>query len=452
MTIVLNGTTRPPPASARRVVVVLSHLGPGGAERVVSSMTAYWVERGYDVTVVTLSDTTADFYRLDRRVKRMRLPRQQGLLMRSRRFLVRQIERDELPSNRGPAGVGERRGTESRRLDGLRATYRAVRRLGVAILAFVARNRLLGGSSRVYTLLLRACSSRVRTLRGIFTQVEPDVVFSLIGSANVITVAASVNLPHRTVISERNDPRLQRLKAPWEDLRPILYSVADTVSANSRGALASMRPYCPEQKLRYIPNPLILADPSIDSPRSNTVLFLARLAPQKMPDVLVEAFARLIRTAPDWKLQIAGDGPMAEELQTRVRVLGLTNDVTFPGVVENPTPLLRSCRIFVLPSRFEGTPNVLLEAMACRTPCIVSDASPGPLCLIEHGATGLVVETGSVKGLADAMAKLSGDERMQRELGDAGFERVREFGLDRVGPIWDRILFPDDCPGIDVKP
>ena len=66
MTIVLNGTTRPPPASARRVVVVLSHLGPGGAERVVSSMTAYWVERGYDVTVVTLSDTTADFYRLDR--------------------------------------------------------------------------------------------------------------------------------------------------------------------------------------------------------------------------------------------------------------------------------------------------------------------------------------------------------------------------------------------------
>ena len=104
------------------------------------------------------------------------------------------------------------------------------------------------------------------------------------------------------------------------------------------------------------------------------------------------------------------------------------------------------------PSRFEGTPNALLEAMACRTPCIVSDASPGPLCLIEHGATGLVVETGSVKGLADAMAKLSGDERMQRELGDAGFERVREFGLDRVGPIWDRILFPDDCPGIDVKP
>ena len=82
--------------------------------------------------------------------------------------------------------------------------------------------------------------------------------------------------------------------------------------------------------------------------------------------------------------------------------------------------------------------------MACRTPCIVSDASPGPLCLIEHGATGLVVETGSVKGLADAMAKLSGDERMQRELGDAGFKRVREFGLDRVGPIWNRILFPDD--------
>ena len=159
---------------------------------------------------------------------------------------------------------------------------------------------------------------------------------------------------------------------------------------------------------------------------------------------LIEAFARFIRTAPDWKLHVAGDGPMAEELQTRVRALGLTDDVTFHGVVADPTPLLAKCRIFVLPSRFEGTPNALLEAMAHRMPCIVSDASPGPLRLIEHGANGLVVETGSVESLAGAMGKLSRDERLRRALGDAAFERVREFALDRVGPVWDQILFPDD--------
>ena len=407
-------------------------------------MAAYWVDRGHDVTVVTLLDSPPDFYRLHPRVARIRLPAPNGLLVRARRFLVRRIERDEPSPNRGPTGVGERRGSESRRLDGLRARYRALLRLRAAILAFVARNRLLGGSGHVYALLLRVCYWPVRTLRGIFARTDPDVVFSLLGATNIITVAASVGLPHRTVISERNDPSKQRLEAPWEDLRPVLYPEADAVSANSRGALASMRAYCPEGKLRHTPNPLILANRAADSKRSNAVLFLARLVPQKAPDVLIEAFARFIRTAPDWKLHVAGDGPMAEELQTRVRALGLTDDVTFHGVVADPTPLLAKCRIFVLPSRFEGTPNALLEAMAHRMPCIVSDASPGPLRLIEHGANGLVVETGSVESLAGAMGKLSRDERLRRALGDAAFERVREFALDRVGPVWDQILFPDD--------
>ena len=141
---------------------------------------------------------------------------------------------------------------------------------------------------------------------------------------------------------------------------------------------------------------------------------------------------------------VSGDGPMAEELRIRVRALGLTDGVTFHGVVTDPTPLLTRCRIFVLPSRFEGTPNALLEAMGQRMACIVSDASPGPLRLIEHGVSGLVVETGSVEALAGALGELSRDEQLPRKLGDAAFERVREFRLDRVAPIWDRILFPDE--------
>ena len=239
---------------------------------------------------------------------------------------------------------------------------------------------------------------------------------SLLGATNIITVAASDGLRHRTVISERNDPSKQRLETPWEDLRPVLYPAADAVSANSHGALSSMRSYCPEGKLRHAPNPLILADGTHDT-RSNALLFLARLVPQKAPDVLIEAFASFIRTAPGWKLHVAGDGPMAEELQMRVRALGLTDGVTFHGVVTDPTPLLTRCRIFVLPSRFEGTPNALLEAMGHRMACIVSDASPGPLRLIEHGVGGLVVETGSVEGLAGALGELSRDEQLQRKLG-----------------------------------
>ena len=422
---------------------MLPHLGLGGAQRVAAAMAAYWLDRGHDVMVVTLLDHPPDFCLLHSRVERIMLPQPKGLLVRARRFMVRRIERHDASANRAPTGRSERPASEGRRLDGVQAKYLVLLQLRSATLAFVARRRLLGRSSHVYALLLRRCYWPVRTLRGIFLRTNPDVVCSLLGATNIITVAASDGLRHRTVISERNDPSKQRLETPWEDLRPVLYPAADAVSANSHVALSSMRSYCPEGKLRHAPNPLILADGTHDT-RSNALLFLARLVPQKAPDVLIEAFASFIRTAPGWKLHVAGDGPMAEELQMRVRALGLTDGVTFHGVVTDPTPLLTRCRIFVLPSRFEGTPNALLEAMGHRMACIVSDASPGPLRLIEHGVSGLVVETGSVEGLAGALGELSRDEQLQRKLGDAACERVREFRLDRVAPIWDRILFPDE--------
>lgn len=425
MVVTLNRSkTSRVPERSRRVAVVLPHLGLGGAQRVAAAMSAYWFDRGHDVTVVTLSDHPPDFYRLHPQVKRITLPRPNGLLIRARRFIVRQIEGNKPAASVGTCGIGD-------------TTVGAHLRIEAKMLGFTARHRLLGRSSRVYAWLLRIFYWRGRRLRGVFEQITPDVVFSLLGATNIITVAASVDLPHRTIISERNDPSRQRLDPPWEDLRRVLYREADAVSANSRGALASMRAYCPDEKLHHAPNPLnlVLPDGVADSKRSNAVLFLARLVPQKAPDVLIEAFAQFVRTAPGWKLHIAGDGPMTDQLQARVRDLGLSRDVTFHGVVTDPSPLLATSRIFVLPSRFEGTPNALLEAMAHRMACIVSDASPGPLRLIENGTSGLVVETESAKSLADGMTRLSREERLQREMGSASLERVREFGIDRVGPI-----------------
>ena len=327
------------------------------------------------------------------------------------------------------------------RLDGLRAAYRSQRN---ALVGRVARYRLLGRSSARYMAFLRAGYWPVGALRGILERLAPDVVVSMLGATNVITIGASAGMPHRTVISERNDPSREPFDAPWDDLREVVYPAADAVTANSHGALESMRAYCPARKLRYVPNPLVLPDCTAEAQRTNGVLCLARLVPQKAPDVLIEAFARFHRGAPDWALHLAGDGPMAEALQARVRALGLAGQVTFHGLVEDPAPLLAGCRIFALPSRFEGTPNALLEAMAHRMACVVSDASPGPLRLITDGVNGLVVETDSVAALAAALERLARDEPLRRRLGMAAFDRVREFGLDRVGPIWDRILFPDD--------
>lgn len=467
--------------------MVTPHLGVGGAQRVVSLITGYWVSRGYDVTVITVLDYPPDFYRLAPGVRRMTLPELPEPFMRLRRFLVRLVERRELltdlppaerartearereaaragvsgrvpptargtaPATRsGPAGGGDgdsvaaggTASTERRRLDWLRAVYRFLERIRDASVLPVARFRLLGRSVERYARFLRVMDKQTRALHVLLNRLEVDVVVSVLGTTNIMTVSASAGLPHRTVISERNDPSKQRLDPPWDDLRPLLYRGADAISANSRGALDAMQAYCPAGKLYVAPNPLVLPTAPAGVRRSDAVLFLARLVEQKAPDVVVEAFARFHHDIPDWTLHLAGDGPLAEALKARVQALGLAGSVTFHGLVADPAPLLARCRILVLPSRFEGTPNALLEAMAHRMACIVSDASPGPLRLIEDGVNGLVVETGSASALAAALARLARDEPLRRKLGEAAFDRVREFGLARVGPAWDRMLFP----------
>jgi glycosyltransferase involved in cell wall biosynthesis len=212
------------------------------------------------------------------------------------------------------------------------------------------------------------------------------------------------------------------------------------ITANSHGAIEHMQHYCASAKLGYVPNPVVELT-RLNRPRSNAVLFLARLVPQKGPDILIDAFAKFVRENPDWSLQIAGDGPMDSELKSRVRSLEIEDRVFFHGRVKDPTDLLARASVFVLPSRFEGTPNSLLEAMAARLACIVTDASPGPLRLIQHGVSGLVVKTEDATELASALHQLAQDPEMRQKLGQAAWTRTRAFGLENVARDWERLLF-----------
>jgi glycosyltransferase involved in cell wall biosynthesis len=321
-----------------------------------------------------------------------------------------------------------------------RAVVGAVRQALFAILCHCIKKRAFGRDAEPYLNLLHASLWRVSALRKLLRSIEPDVVLSFLGATNITTIASARGLNSRIVISERNDPGRQQLDEPWQSLRPIVYPAADVITANSHGAIEQMQYYCASAKLSYVPNP-ILEVAAADGPRSNTVLFLARLVPQKAPDVLIDAFAEFAKKNPDWSLEIAGDGPMDGELKDRVLRLCMADRVVFHGLVKDPSKLLARARIFVLPSRFEGTPNSLLEAMAARLACIVTDASPGPLRLIEHGVSGLVIKTEDVNDLAQALRHLARDSALRQKLGQAAWERTRAFSLEGVAQEWERLLF-----------
>lgn len=141
-----------------------------------------------------------------------------------------------------------------------------------------------------------------------------------------------------------------------------------------------------------------------DLPGSPALLAVGRLSRQKGFDLLLPAFARLRAEAPAAHLTIAGTGQDEAALRRLAAALDISDAVSFRGFVENPYPLMRAADLYVLSSRYEGFPNVALEALACGTP-VVAATCPGVAGLVLPGVNGWLAPLEDVAGLADALIR-----------------------------------------------
>jgi len=168
---------------------------------------------------------------------------------------------------------------------------------------------------------------------------------------------------------------------------------------------------------------------------------VARLVPQKGLDLLIRAFASLpepVRAG--WRLVLVGDGPEGNTLQSLAQQHGISVQVVFEGFQSDPLRYMQRASIFALPSRFEGMPNALLEAMAAGLPSVVSDASPGPLEMVSDGCQGLVVPNENVKAFAEALQQLMGDQALRERMGAEARTTLRALDWDVVEPHWRSVL------------
>ena len=269
-----------------------------------------------------------------------------------------------------------------------------------------------------------------------------EFVISFIHTNNIFTILACLGLRRvRLIISERNDPLRQHLAPPWAMLRRLLYRFADRVTANSYGALEAMAAYVPRRKLAFVPNPL--RQPSsgqVVTFTAPTFLSVGRLVHQKGMDILLKAFQSVAAEIPEWRLVIVGDGPLRCDLKAQARSLGIDGRVDWVGRVIDPFPYFHAAEVMVLPSRFEGTPNALLEAMSCGLAAVVTDGSPGPLEIVQNEVTGLVVPVEDTSSLAAALGRMAKDPTLRARLGKAGRERMNVYELDRVLEVWETVI------------
>lgn len=153
------------------------------------------------------------------------------------------------------------------------------------------------------------------------------------------------------------------------------------------------------------------------------ILYAGRLAPQKAVDDLLKAADLLQHLRPDLVWLIAGDGPERDRLEQMATAFELGGRVRFLGHREDVPRLLAAADLLVLPSRYEGLPNVVLEAMRFRKP-VVATAAPGTTELVDDNVTGRLVPVGKPPALAQAVRTVIDDPDLARRLGEAGRARV----------------------------
>ncbi|MCC5943255.1 MAG: glycosyltransferase family 4 protein [Balneolaceae bacterium] len=286
-------------------------------------------------------------------------------------------------------------------------------------------------------------------LRKVIKNVDRPIIISFLTRANIYTILACFGLRKHVIISERNDTTKQVLEWPWAWLRYRLYKYANVVTANSNVTVQSMKSYVPENKLKFVPNPVnIPLNSDLSTPDQSTIILnVARLASHKNQKLILKAISKINNLDEAWKLQILGDGEEKENLIKLGKELEITDRLDLPGFVDDPSKNYQASALFVLPSLYEGTPNALLEAMSYGLPPVVSDCLPGVLELVEDGVTGLVFKSEDSSNLAKKIKHLIDNPKLRVKIGLAARERVRMYTPENVIHEWERSIFE----GFDSK-
>ncbi|MNU37795.1 alpha-1,4-N-acetyl-D-galactosaminyltransferase [compost metagenome] len=373
-------------AQATRVLLFIHSLHGGGAERVAADLSAHWAGMGREVMVVTQAGAEGDVYTLHPKVRR------------------------EILNTAGEGG-------------GLRGIWSNVQ--------------------------------RVRALRRVIRSFRPDIVLGMMTTASVLSVLACAGLRCRVIATEHTHPPSQTLSGFWQRLRRLTYPRAARVVALTRGTADWIERHVPGSRLAVIPNPvhfpLPRAEPiltPVTGDGRKRLLAVGRLHADKGFDLLIQAYARLAASHPDWDLVILGEGDERPALEAQVREAGLESRIAMPGRAGNVGDWYDSAHLYVLTSRFEGLSNTLLESMASGLAAVSFDCDTGPREIVREGIDGVLVRpNGDVPALCKALDAVMSDDDGRLRMAQAATDVRDRFSAARVLRKWQEIFDGVRGPG-----
>ncbi len=276
-------------------------------------------------------------------------------------------------------------------------------------------------------------------------KIDPDIIVSFLLKTNLLSlIAGRLIFKKITIISERiYTPcmiKKKRLSSLWKLLIRVFYPLADKISAVSYDVKEGLVKFfsVQENKIRVIQNGIDVKKIEEYSgkylPDENS-FFLAcgRLEKQKGFETVIDALA-----GSSYSLLILGEGSGRKELLERAEKKKVK--LILPGYVSNPYPYFKKADIFILSSSYEGFPNVVLEAMACKTPVIASSCPGGVNELIKDGVNGLLVEPSDPAQLRKAIKTLKGDKVIAEEFKKRAYRKVLEYDMDKVTQRYEELF------------
>jgi len=244
---------------------------------------------------------------------------------------------------------------------------------------------------------------------------------------------------------------------PW--VTRHLYPRATRLVAVSRGIAEDLVKWSPgsAHKVVALPNPINVEEVrrlgEAQPPDWARIIFtrptlvgMGWLTRRKGFDLLLESFAKVVRLGHDANLLLLGEGEERNTLEAQIHSLGLHDRVFMPGYQPNPYPLLSRADAFVLSSRHEGLPTVILEAMSLGVPVVAFDCPFGPAEILEKGRCGLLVPAENPDALADTIGNLLASGELRVRFRGLGLERAMQYD---TGPVTKRFetLFLDILNG-----
>ena len=276
--------------------------------------------------------------------------------------------------------------------------------------------------------------TRSRELARHFDADAIDLVHSWLYLGNAMAGAAHLWRPSRPLITSARNCKIQGRISRLANV--LAFRASRAIVANSRDVAAYiMRVYAaPSAGIRVIYNGIDVErfrPDTAEEAMRRSIVTIGRLVDQKNHDLFLRAAAALSREVADRRFVIVGDGPLRGALERQAAQLGLAERVTFTGERDDVETILRSASLFWLTSRWEGMPNVVLEAMASGVPVLATDVG-GARELVRDGVDGFVVTPDDATAFVRHSLQLLRDAATWRHFSLAARRHAESFSTAKM--------------------